>query len=212
MRFKEILVFSLIFTLGGCASLNAESVDSASQAEIDTSNSNSQNQDENTGTDSPSGGVESPWKCDTQTDALGTEATFCTSTLEDKANGLFWTLGFLCSFDRFTGHSITAMSTYTADSLLWPSGNVEADVRIDDGDIETWRMESISDGEGLFYANSNNRNKSTWNFLSRISSAKTLAIRARTAEGTFASAKFDVADSVIFAARFNVMGCNSSSG
>jgi hypothetical protein len=201
MRVKDIFAISLILVLGGCSSLEVASIDSSGQIQGEESSSESSTKN-----------VDSPWNCDSKTDALGTESTFCSSSYEDKDNGLFWTLGFLCSFDRFTGHSITAISTYNGNMLLWRNGATEADVKINNSEIETWQMESISDGEGLFYANSNSRNKSTWNFLSRISSAETFAIRARTAKGNFASAKFNVAESVRFAAVFNAMGCNSSSG
>jgi hypothetical protein len=150
---------------------------------------------------------QSDWKCDPSQDGLG-EELFCSSQVEDD-QGMFWTLGIMCTSEGRTLHSITGMSPNT--TVLWPSENTVT-IRIDSGPLEELAAGSKGNGQALVFKGSGGESEDsvTWGLMSKIASAKTFGFKAADADGYSRSVAFNVAGSVPFAAKFSVMGCKSS--
>jgi hypothetical protein len=87
-------------------------------------------------------------------------------------------------------------------------------VRIDSGQVEDWNLGYGVDAFGISFdlvqdGNYDSmKNKSSWELLARIASAKTLEFEAKDAYGNLQTAKFEVGNSVPIAANFNIHGCH----
>jgi hypothetical protein len=108
-------------------------------------------------------------------------------------------------------HSISAWDAEFRD-IAWDENLFDtAKVRIDSNDIEEWQVFTKADGLALVFANSAGdwtaESSSTWEFLTKISSAETLGFQAFDSEGISRSVKFNVEDSVSIAASFAARGC-----
>ena len=160
---------------------------------------------------SDAAGTEAGWNCNSQEDGLGEEFA-CTSQVTDES-GTIWTLTLLCTSDQRALHSIYGLDSSFSD-IIWDENQFDsAQVRIDSNEIEEWDFFVKAEGRALVFANSAgdrmDEASSTWEFLTRISSAQTLGFQAFDADGSSHSAKFTVADSVPIAATFAAMGCSS---
>jgi hypothetical protein len=152
--------------------------------------------------------VTSAWDCESKEDGLG-EKFVCQSSADDEY-GNIWFLTLMCTSDQRSLHSIYGMNP-SANSITWDNkGTKKVMVRIDSEPIQSWKAspkgnEAFAfvdfEGEGL------NETKSTWNFLKKIASAKTLGFKLLDSEGVVRSAKFNVGDSVPIAANFSARGC-----
>jgi hypothetical protein len=156
-------------------------------------------------------GTEAGWQCNSQEDGLGEEYS-CTSQVTDES-GIMWTLTLLCTSDQRALHSIYGLDSSFSD-IIWDENQFDtAQVRIDSNEIEEWNFFVKADGRAMVFANSAgdrmDEASSTWEFLTKISSAKTLGFQAFDADGSSHSAKFTVEDSVPIAATFSALGCSS---
>jgi hypothetical protein len=160
---------------------------------------------------SDASGTGDGWQCNSQEDGLGEEYS-CTSQVTDEF-GTIWTLTLLCTSDQRALHSIYGLDSSFSD-IIWDENQFDtAQVRIDSNEIEEWDFFVKAEGRALVFANSAgdrmDEASSTWEFLTKISSAKTLGFQAYDAAGSSHSAKFTVQDSVPIAATFSAMGCSS---
>jgi hypothetical protein len=158
---------------------------------------------------SDAGETEAGWQCRSKSDGLG-EDYGCGSQVTDES-GTIWTLTLLCTSDQRALHSIYGLDSSFSD-IIWDENQFDtAQVRIDSNEIEEWDFFVKADGRALVFASSAgdrmDEASSTWELLTRISSAETLGFQAFDANGLAQSAKFDVGDSVPIAATFAAMGC-----
>jgi hypothetical protein len=160
---------------------------------------------------SDAAGTEAGWQCNSKEDGLGEEYS-CISQANDES-GTIWTLTLFCTSDQRALHSIYGLDSSFSD-IIWDDNKFDtAKVRIDSNEIEEWDFFVKADGRAMVFANSGGDRKdeasSTWEFLTKISSARTLGFQAFGADGSSHSAKFNVEDSVPIAATFSAMGCSS---
>ena len=149
------------------------------------------------------------WNCKTTEDGLG-EGYFCPTSSTDS-EGNRWILAITCTSDQRAVHSISAWDAELRD-IAWDENLFDtAKVRIDSNDIEEWKFFTKAYGLALVFANSAGdwtaESSSTWEFLTKISSAETLGFQAFDSEGISRSVKFNVEDSVPIAASFAARGC-----
>lgn len=150
------------------------------------------------------------WKCESTQDGLG-ESLACTSSAEDDT-GTAWVLTLMCTSELNTLHSIVGVKA-DFDFVYWSVGaaNNSAQVRIDAAPIDDWKF-ATKGGKGITFmeGKGGTENDWTWEFLSRIASAKTFGFKAFDAEGYAQSVKFNVENSVPVAAIFSALGCHGS--
>lgn len=192
--------------LSGCSPASG-SEDQAQPTPSSSESAPSNNQEEVT---TDVAGTGAGWQCNSQKDGLGEEFS-CSSQATDKSRTI-WTLTLLCSSDQRALHSINGMD-YSFSDIIWDENQFDrAMVRIDSNEIEEWDFFVKADGRALVFASSAgdrmDEASSTWELLTRISSAETLGFKAFDAEGFPQSALFDVGDSVPIAATFAAMGCS----
>ena len=153
--------------------------------------------------------TQNPWNCETDQDNW----TYCSKNIQ-KSNGQYFIFQLACSPKKITYNFIYGYNDY--DMFPWQkSENATARVRIDSGQVEDWNIGFGVDAFGIRFdlvQDSNKdimHNKSSWELLGRIASAKTLEFEAIDAYGNIQTAEFEVGNSVPIAAKFNVLGCHS---
>ena len=149
-----------------------------------------------------------PWDCETDQDNW----TFCSKNIQ-KSNGQSFVFQLACSPNEITYNFIYGYNGY--DMFPWQeSENATARVRIDSGQVEDWNLGFAADALGISFdlVQDNNKdsmkNKSSWELLERIASAKTLEFEAKDAYGNIQTAEFEVGNSVPIAAKFSSLGCH----